>query len=78
MKMKFHKRRYETPAVSAVAMEGRESLLGASIVNPETTIMSVGQELGPVYDFNAAEGIDPNTGKTFSHEWETGPGSSSL
>ena len=69
--MKFHKRRYETPAVSAVAMEGRESLLGASIVTKDTYIQSTGQELGPVYDFAAENGIDTNTGKTFSHEWET-------
>ena len=69
--MKFHKRRYETPAVSAVAMEGRESLLGASIVTKDTYIQSTGQELGPVYDFAAENGIDKNTGKTFSHEWET-------
>ena len=70
--MKFHKRRYETPAVSAVAMEGRESLLGASIVTTETYIQSVGQERGPMYDFDAPNGIDKNTGKTFSHEWEAG------
>ena len=72
MKIKNKRKPYSTPESSSLVMEGRESLLGASVVTTETYIQSVGQELGPVYDFNAAEGIDPNTGKTFSHEWETG------
>ena len=59
-----------------LALESGASLLAASIVTEDTYIQSVGQELGPTYDFS--QEIDTNTGKTFSHEWETGTDPSSL
>ena len=70
LKFKNKRKPYSAPEISPLAMEVRESLLGASIVTEETLIESVGQELGPTYDFSNE--IDSNTGKTFSHEWETG------
>ena len=66
----FRKRPYETVAMRELALETGASLLAASIVTEETLIESVGQELGPTYNFS--DEIDTNTGKTFSHEWETG------
>ena len=44
-------------------------ILAGSIVS-NSLITSVGQELGPSYDFSSE--FDSNTGKTFSHEWEAG------
>lgn len=70
LKFKNKRKAYSAPEISSLAMEERESLLGASIVTEETLIESVGQELGPTYDFSNE--IDSNTGKTFSLEWETG------
>ena len=73
LKFKNKRKPYSAPEISSLAMEERESLLGASIVTEETLIESVGQELGPTYDFS--QEIDSNTGKTFSQqEWETGIG----
>ena len=69
MKKTFRKRPYETMALRELALETSAGLLAASIVTEDTIIQSVGQELGPTYDFS--EEIDSNTGKTFSHEWET-------
>ena len=71
MKKTFKKKPYETMALRELALETGASLLAASIVTKDTYIQSVGQELGPMYDFDAQGGIDSNTGKTFSHEWET-------
>ena len=73
LKIKNKRKPYSAPEISPLAMEVRESLLGASIVTEETLIESVGQELGPTYDFSM-ETDENNTGKTFSHEWETGIG----
>lgn len=70
LKFKNKRKPYSAPEFSPLAMEGRVSLLGASIVTTETYIESTGQELGPTYDFSGE--IDYNTSKTFSHEWETG------
>ena len=70
LKFKNKRKPYSAPEISSLAMEERESLLGASIVTEETLIESVGQELGPTYDFSKE--IDDNTDKTFSLEWETG------
>ena len=72
MKKTFKKKPYETMALRELALETGASLLAASIVTKDTYIQSVGQELGPLYDFDAPNGIDSNTGKTFSHEWEAG------
>ena len=69
MKKTFKKKPYETMALRELALETGASLLAASIVTKDTYIQSVGQELGPTYDFSKE--IDDNTGKTFSHEWET-------
>ena len=71
MKKTFRKMPYEAMALRELALETGASLLAASIVTKDTYIQSTGQELGPVYDFAAENGIDTNTGKTFSHEWET-------
>ena len=67
--MKFHKRRYGNPVVRELTLESGISLLAASIIDDTQIIESVGQELGPTYDLSKE--IDENTGKTFSHEWET-------
>lgn len=72
----FRKRPYETVAMRELALETGAGLLAASIVTEDTLIESVGQELGPTYDFS--QEIDDNTGKTFSHEWETGGTGSGL
>ena len=69
MKKSFRKKPYETMALRELALETSAGLLAASIVTEDTYIQSTGQELGPTYDFS--EEIDSNTGKTFSHEWET-------
>ena len=55
-----------------LALETGAGLLAASIIDDTQIIESVGQELGPTYDFS--QEIDTNTGKTFSHEWEAGIG----
>lgn len=70
LKIKNKRKPYSAPEISPLAMEVRESLLGASIVTEDTYIQSVGQELGPTYDMS--DEFDSNTGKTFSLEWETG------
>ena len=70
MKIKNKKKPYSMPESSSLVMEGRESLLGSSVVTVNTYIESTGHEVGKVYDFSLEE--DPNTGKLFNHEWETG------
>ena len=75
MKKTFKKRPYETMALSELKLEAGAGLLAqSSIIDENSVIESVGQELGPTYNFDAENGIDTNTGKTFSHEWETGIG----
>ena len=61
---------YEAMAMRELALETGASLLAASIIDDTQIIESVGQELGPTYNFS--DEIDSNTGKTFSHEWEAG------
>lgn len=51
-----------------VAMSG--AVLASSVVQ-SATVKTLGQEVGVVYDLSAEDGIDVNTGKTFSHEWES-------
>ena len=72
MKIKNKRKSYSVPEIGSLVMEGRESLLAASVIIDTQIINSVGQELGPTYDF--AKEVDENTGKTFSHEWEAGIG----
>lgn len=64
-----HKKVYTPMEITAIEVGPGAPILAASIVE-KSVIKSVGQELGPVYDLSAADGIDVNTGKTFSHEWE--------
>ena len=61
---------YESLSMTVVETASALPILAASIVN-NSMIQSVGQELGPSYDLSSEGGIDSNTGKTFSHEWET-------
>ena len=63
-------RPYETPSMSVVMTVSVSPILAASIVQ-NSKIESVGQQVGFTYKLNSADGIDSNTGKTFSHEWET-------
>ena len=66
------RREYSSLKLAAVKLECADgAILAASLIS-NSQILSVGQELGPEYDFAALNGIDSNTGKTFSHEWETG------
>ncbi len=65
------KRPYETLSMQTVTSIPVSPVLAASVVTT-ARIQSIGQELGPIYDLGATDGIDTNTGKTFSHEWETG------
>lgn len=52
MKKTFKKRPYETMALRELALETDAGLLAASIVTEDTLIESVGQELGPTYNFS--------------------------
>ncbi len=65
------KRPYEALSIQAVTSIPVCPILAASIVS-NSKIESVGQELGFTYTLDSESGIDTNTGKTFSHEWETG------
>ena len=67
--MNAKKRNYEPLMVEAVTLDCGSPLLAASIVIEGTKIESVGHDLGFKYDFSSENGIDENTGKTFSHEW---------
>ena len=69
------KRSYETLSMTVVETVSASPILAASVIT-SAKVQSVGQELAPIIDLSAAEGIDTNTGKTFSHEWESGTGSS--
>ena len=65
------KKTYETMSMTVVMTASASPILAGSVVN-KSVITAVGQELGPSYDLNSSGGIDSNTGKTFSLEWETG------
>ena len=65
------KKSYSELTVSPLEVSMQGSLLASSVL-VHAKIESVGQEVGVVYDLSATDGIDVNTGKTFSHEWETG------
>ena len=65
------KKSYSKLTVSPLEVSMQGSLLASSVL-VHAKIESVGQEIGAVYDLSATDGIDVNTGKTFSHEWETG------
>ena len=65
------KKSYSKLTVSPLEVSMQGSLLASSVL-VNAKIESVGQEVGVVYDLSATDGIDVNTGKTFSHEWETG------
>ena len=65
------KKSYSKLTVSPLEVSMQGSLLASSVL-VHAKIESVGQEVGVVYDLSATNGIDGNTGKTFSHEWETG------
>lgn len=69
--MKTKKRSYEPLTVEVLSVSCGSGILAASIVQ-NSKIESVGQQVGFTYKLNSADGIDSNTGKTFSHEWETG------
>ena len=62
---------YEPLSIQLQATAPASPILAASVV-ATAKIQSIGQELAPVYDLSAEGGIDTNTGKTFSHEWEAG------
>ena len=64
------KRSYETLSMTVVETVSASPILAASVVT-SAKVQSVGQQLGPIYDLDAEGGIDTNTGKTFSHEWES-------
>lgn len=70
---KSGRRPYETMSMTVLETASAGPILAASVVT-SAKVQSVGQEVGPVYDLSATDGIDTNTGKTFSHEWETGTG----
>lgn len=61
------KRSYSRMTITPIAVETENSILAESVGN-NSMIISVGQELGPTYDFSSD--FDSNAGKTFSHEWE--------
>lgn len=63
------RRVYSAPAIECIAISFAMPLLAASVANV-SVINSVGQELGPRYDLSAEDGIDFNTSKTFTHEWD--------
>ena len=67
---KSGKRSYETMSMTVVETASANPILAASVITT-AKVQNLGQELGPVYDLSATDGIDTNTGKTFSHEWES-------
>ncbi len=58
------------PESSSLVMEGRESLLGASIIIDSANIESVGQEVGAVYNFAEESTIDG--GHIYNQDWDAG------
>lgn len=70
--METKKRNYEPLRVEALALACDRSILAASVVPTGSKVDNVGQDIGKMYLFSTENGIDENTGKTFSHEWETG------
>ena len=68
------KKSYSRLTVSPLEVSMAGNLLASSVLK-SATVNSVGQEVGVAYDLSAEDGIDVNTGKTFSHEWESGTGS---
>ena len=68
---KSGRRSYETMSMTVVETVSASPILAASVIT-SAKVQSVGQQLGPIYDLDAEGGIDTNTGKTFSHEWESG------
>lgn len=73
-KLMEFKEKYERVVITPVGVVVSSPILTGSIITDTNMIQSVGQELGPVYDLSSDGGIDANTEKTFSHEWETGTG----
>ena len=67
---KSGKRSYETMSMTVVETVSASPILAASVIT-SAKVQNLGQEYGPIYDLSATDGIDTNTGKTFSHEWET-------
>ena len=66
--VKACRRPYRAMTMTPLEMEVQGPLLAASVIN-NSEIEAVGQELGLSYDMSTS--IDSNTGKTFSHEWES-------
>ena len=62
-------KKYIRMSTDIVTFVPRVPILAASVIN-NSMIESVGQEIGQSYGFSSD--IDSNTGKTFSHEWESG------
>ena len=71
MNMTKHKRHYEPMTIEMQSLACGNSLLAASVVTG-SKVDNIGQEVGMTYLFSTENGIDSNTGKTFSHEWESG------
>ena len=70
--MESKKRDYEPLVIETMTLSCGRPLLAASIIVDGTRVESVGHELGSTFNFSSENGIDSNTGKTFSHEWESG------
>ena len=68
--METKKRNYEPLRVEAMTLACGGSILAASVVPTGSKVDNVGQDVGMTYLFSTENGIDKNTGKTFSHEWE--------
>ena len=69
--METKKRNYEPLRFEAMTLACGGPILAASVVTG-SKVDNVGQDVGMTYLFSTENGIDKNTGKTFSHEWETG------
>ena len=65
------KKSYSELTVSPLEVSMQGSLLASSVVR-SASVNSDGQEVGVAYTLSTPDGIDENTGKTFSHEWESG------
>ena len=63
------KYQYSKMIIAPLPLEVQSAVLAGSIVN-DSTIVAIGQEIGPSFDLSSD--FDPNTGKTFNHEWESG------
>lgn len=59
---------YSRLTITPITVETGNPVLTGSVVD-NSKISSVGQELGPSYDLSSD--FDSNTGKTFSHEWDS-------